>query len=41
MKFLLHEEILQNLMLSNHEMFDFLAVFFTIDEAVEFIEAKR
>jgi len=35
------EDILQNFMLSNPEMFDFLAVFFNTDEAVEFIRSKR
>ncbi len=37
----MREEILQNFMLSNPEMFDFLAVFFNSDEAVEFIRSKR
>lgn len=41
MVIVMQEEILQNFMLSNPEMFDFLAVFFTIDEAVKFIESKR
>jgi len=35
------EDILHNFMLSNPEMFDFLAVFFNNDEAVEFIRSKR
>ena len=37
----MRENILQNFMLSNPEMFDFLAVFFNNDEAVKFIESKR
>jgi hypothetical protein len=41
MVIVIREEILQNFMLSNPEMFDFLAVFFTVDEAVKFIESKR
>jgi len=41
MVIVMKEEILQNFMLSNPEMFDFLAVFFTVDEAVQFIESKR
>ena len=41
MVIVMQEDILQNFMLSNPEMFDFLAVFFTIDEAVKFIESKR
>lgn len=35
------EDILQTFMISNPEMFDFLAVFFNNDEAVEFIRSKR
>lgn len=41
MVIVMREEILQNFMLSNPEMFDFLAVFFNNDEAVKFIESKR
>jgi hypothetical protein len=41
MVIVMREEILQNFMLSNPEMFDFLAVFFTVEEAVKFIESKR
>ena len=41
MVIVMREEVLQNFMLSNPEMFDFLAVFFNVDEAVKFIESKR
>jgi len=41
MVIVMREDILQNFMLSNPEMFDFLAVFFNNDEAVKFIESKR
>lgn len=37
----LQEEILQKFMLSNPEMFDYYAVFFSIDDAVKFIKSKR
>ena len=35
------EDILQKFMLTNPEMFDYYAVFFTIDDAVKFIKSKR
>lgn len=41
MVIVMQEDILQNFMLTNPELFDFLAVFFNIEEAVEFIESKR
>lgn len=41
MVIVMQEDILQDFMISNPELFDFLAVFFTIDEAVKFIESKR
>ncbi len=35
------EEILQKFMLSNPEMFDYYAIFFNPDEAIEYIYSKR
>ena len=35
------EDVLQKFMISNPEMFDFYAVFFTIDDAVKYIKSKR
>ncbi len=35
------ENVLQKFMISNPEMFDFYAVFFTIDDAVKYIKSKR
>lgn len=35
------EDILQKFMLTNPEMFDYYAVFFTTDDAVKFIKSKR
>jgi hypothetical protein len=38
---ILKEEILQKFMISNPEMFDYYAVFFSIDDAVKYINSKR
>lgn len=35
------EDILQKFMITNPEMFDYYAVFFTIDDAVQFIRSKK
>lgn len=41
MVLVMQEEILQKFMLTNPEMFDYYAVFFTIDDAIKFIKSKR
>ncbi len=38
---ILKEDILQKFMISNPEMFDYYAVFFSVDEAVKYINSKR
>ncbi len=38
---ILKEDILQNFMISYPQMFDLFAVFFTVDDAVKYIESKR
>lgn len=35
------EDILQKFMITNPEMFDYYAVFFTIEDAVQFIRSKK
>ena len=37
----LKEDVLQKFMLSNPEMFDYYAVFFNIEDAVQYIKSKR
>mgnify|MGYP001289362453 CR=1 FL=1 len=37
----INEDVLQKFMITNPEMFDYYAVFFSIDEAVQFIISKR
>lgn len=37
----MQEDILQKFMITNPEMFDYYAVFFTIDDAVRFIKSKK
>jgi len=37
----LKEDVLQKFMISNPEMFDYYAVFFTTDEAIQYIKSKR
>jgi len=41
MVLVMKEEILQKFMLTNPEMFDYYAVFFSTDEALEYILSKR
>lgn len=41
MVLVMKEEILQKFMLTNPEMFDYYAVFFNTDDAVQFIKSKR
>lgn len=41
MVLILKEDILQKFMITNPEMFDFYAVFFSMDDAVKYIKSKR